>query len=164
MKIEIFKKIGKSIYGPDLYKDLKQDKPGSSVAYYFKFVLILSIILGIFWGIGLVANINSYLTIENVSRFTSIYPAELDLKVQNGEFSTNVQEPYHIPVPKEWNLGNATNTISNLVVIDTSVDKFSPDILTENKTMFFVTKNSLISDKKGTLQVMSIWSAEESEV
>jgi hypothetical protein len=156
--MNIFKKIGKSIYGPELYQDLKTVSTGSALKYYFKLALILSAVSGIILGFILVANVKTYLTEEAVSGIVSVYPAELNLKIANGEFSTNVKEPYFIPMPENWQAAQATssdNRIENLAVIDTSVDKFSANILTENKTALFVTKNSILSYEDGSLKVTS---------
>lgn len=156
--MNIFKKMGKSIYGPELYQDLKTVSTGSALKYYFKLALILSAVSGVILGFILVANVKTYLTEEAVSGIVSVYPAELNLKIANGEFSTNVKEPYFIPMPKDWQVSQASSSddkIENLAVIDTSVDKFSSNILAENKTALFITKNSILSYEDGSLKVTS---------
>ena len=158
--MNFFKKIWKSVYGPELYQDPKNTAPGVAIKYYLLLAVLVSIIWGVYIGSGLVVSVKSILTNESVANFVSVYPAELDLKISNGEFSTNVKEPYFIPIPKNWQSAqkgtSSAPKIENIAVIDTSVDKISPDILTENKTALFITKNSIISDKNGVLQITNI--------
>ena len=157
--MNIFKEIKKSVYGSDLYNNLRSEKTGSSIKYYFKFILLISIIPTVIWTFSTIPTLKDLLSSENISKFTTFYPADLNLKIKDGQFSTNVVEPYYIPIPekyKENNLNNNKRKIDNLVVINTKVENFSPDILEQNKTIAFITKNSIITEKDSGLQVVPL--------
>jgi len=88
----------------------------------------------------------------------SAYPAELVITIKNGEATTNVNEPYFIPVStvqpliedfKTKVLGAYSPTINNLLVIDTaaSVDDFyalSTYALLTKTTFSYINDNSAI--------------------
>lgn len=159
--MNIFKKIGKSIYGAEFYKSLRTEKTGSSVKFYLKYSLLLSIVPAIVWSFIFMPNIKDFLNSENVSKFISIYPEELVLTIKDNKFSTNVTEPYTIALPGEFKIapyksadGTEHEGYDNAVVIDTTLESFPSDILKKNKTMAFVTKDSVILEKDGGLQVM----------
>jgi hypothetical protein len=155
--MNIFKKIKSSIYGPDFFNSLKSEKTDSSIIFYFKFTLMLSVISAVVMSFTAIPTFNGFLTKESVNEFVSLYPAELNLKISDGQFSTNVTEPYYIAFPKDDEpLKSGEKQVDNFVVIDTSVESFSPDILDKNKTMIFLTKNSVISEKDGGLSVMPL--------
>jgi hypothetical protein len=159
ISMEIFKKIGQSIYGLDLYKSLKTGETKESVKYYFKFILILAIIVGLLMGFYLIVNIRLNLTTENITKAVAVYPADLKIKFENGQISTNVSGPAYIPMPKDIEFINKSETyskIENFAVIDPSVTTFNSSILTDNKTLLFITKDSIITEKDGDLEVVSM--------
>jgi hypothetical protein len=157
--MNIFKKIGNSVYGVELYTSLRVEKTGPSVKYYFKFIILLSAIWAIALSFFWIPTLKGFLSSKSISDLISLYPAELTLKIDNGQFSTNVKEPYFIKFPKK-EVASSTDSgrdeVENFVVIDTSIESFSPDVLKQNDTFVLVTKNSVISDKDGTLQVMPL--------
>ncbi len=157
--MNIFKKIGKSVYGPEFYSSLKLEKTSASVKYYLKFVLLISIIPALVWSSTLIPSLFNLLSAENVAKTVALYPAELVLTIKDGQFSTNVTEPYYIPLPEKFK-GDTSDSnkrvVDNFVVIDTKIENFTPDILEQYKTSVLITKNSVISEKDGGLQVMPL--------
>jgi hypothetical protein len=154
--MNIFKQIGKSIYGPEFYTGLKAETVGPAIKYYLKLVLLVSIIPALSWTIFVFPDVRSLLEPQNVTSLVSVYPAELELKIKDGQFSTNVVEPYVIAVPGGYEVeaDSSEEVPKNLVVIDTSIESISPNILKENSALFFITKNSIIGAKDGGLQVI----------
>jgi hypothetical protein len=157
--MSIFKQIGQSVYGRDFYAGLRAEKTTFSIKYYLKLGLLLSILPALGWSVFVLPDIRAMLEPENVSAIVSNYPAELELKIKDGQFSTNVVEPYSIPVPAgftESEDSTSESKVKNLVVIDTSIESISPSILKDNSAAFFITKNSIIGPKDGGLQVISM--------
>ncbi|MEI8339337.1 MAG: DUF1189 family protein [bacterium] len=157
--MEIFKKIGQSVYGLDLYKSLKTGETKEAVKYYFKFILILAVIVGLLMGFYLIVNIRLNLTSENIAKAVAVYPADLKIKLENGQFSTNSVGVARIPMPKDIEFIKNSETYSkfdNFAVIDPTIKAFPPSILTDNKTFLFITKDSIITEKDGALEVVSV--------
>jgi hypothetical protein len=152
--MNIFKTIGKSIYGPEFYATLATESKSSAAKYYFKFLLLLALLGAIIFSIVQIPRIRAVLSVENVSTLTALYPAELAVSVKEGKFVTNVKEPYQIPV-KDFD--TTKDEPANAVVIDTKADAVSFETFKKYDTYVLVNKDSVISIKEnGILQIAPV--------
>src|SRR3989344_3778063 len=144
--MNIFKLIAKSVYGPDLYLSLKDKKFGFSLAYFFKFILLLSLLVAIVTGIIIGPKINDFIQ-RFGTRMVEYYPDELEITIKDGKTSTNVNEPYYLPIPDEFIgaleseavvYGINQTEIENLLVIDTK-QTFSVESFEQYKTLALLT-------------------------
>jgi hypothetical protein len=132
-------KIQSSIYSPEFYSKIAKQSFGSAISYYLILSLLLTVITAAF-------PIYSFLTggrneIQTFAdQIKDIYPSELEVEVKNGAVTTNVEEPYFIPVPTEDKNASAEG---NLVVIDTKTP-FSAKQFNEYRTFVWVTKDTLV--------------------
>lgn len=118
-----------------------------SLKYFLFFSLLLSIVTTVFLSVSMVIPLNEFLA--KVPRLlVKVYPAELEVRIRKGQVSTNVEEPYYIPlqqveqsVKEEFQVKGATSEeIRNLVVIDTAA---SVEDLSKYQTAVLVTKQYL---------------------
>lgn len=143
--------IHSSIYDPEFYESLKHKSFSFSVAYFLKLALIASFIFGVYTAVTIapkvVDSINSY-----GLRALALYPDNLEVKIIDGIVSTNVSEPFVIPLPDEYKKSQSVEETSlgliNLLVIDTKKD-FNRKIFNDYKTYTLVTKDSVIYREGG---------------
>jgi hypothetical protein len=137
-----FQTVNQAIFSPGFYQSMPQRTFGQALWYMLRLTMLLVLGLSLVLVVPLAKN---WGTIKaGVEEFENIYPAELVLTLEDGSLSTNVEEPYVIPLPKslteneDW---DQEEMPQNLVVIDTSSD-FSIDKMEEYNTLAWVTDNS----------------------
>lgn len=148
--MNILQKIAKSIYGPELYADLANQPTSSSIKYYLKFLLLLTLVSTIILSATFISFTRSALTDEKVAETIAYYPADLTLKAKDGVFVTNVTEPYKIPF-KEENVKEGEP--QNIVVIDTKVDAVSLSSFEAYDTLLLINKDSVIATDDNSLKI-----------
>lgn len=137
--MNFLKTIINSIYSPPFYLSIPQKSFGSALGYFLLLALLLTIVRSIF-------PIWSFLTVGQnevkifIDQMVNAYPHELEVRVRNGKVTTNVQEPYSIPLPEDKN--RTAEDDSNLVVIDTNTP-FSAAQFNQYKTIAWVAKDSI---------------------
>jgi hypothetical protein len=136
--MNFFEKIKKSIYSPDFYASV----PESSFWKAFRYLLLLFFILAVLQTIIMslaVKNIEKELGTLLTNTVNS-YPEELQVELKDGKVSTNVSEPYFIPLPEgdNWEEEN----IKNLIVIDTKTP-FSAPQFNVYESAAWVTKDAV---------------------
>jgi len=143
------KTIRNSIYSPSFYVSIPQKKLSSAMGYFFLLILLVTVVESIspIWSFSTVGQTEIKKFVDKVKNF---YPSELVVKIQKGKVSTNVPEPYYIPLPEYT--GKTAQDASNLVVIDTKTP-FSIDQFNQYKTIAWVTKDSVITKNEGKIQI-----------
>ncbi len=146
--MKLLTEIRNSIYNPIYYRVVRSESTKKSLGYYYRFTLTLSVILTIIFAIIFVPLLTLFTQIVK-GELANWYPAELELRLRSGELSTNVTEPYKIPLPEKWReeimesdqvkLGD----LENLLVIDTT-HEFDLKQFEAYKTPAWLTKNSLV--------------------
>jgi hypothetical protein len=155
-----FSVFKKSLTSPAYYVDILKAPFSFSLKYLLVYFFFYAVIGTTFLGITTVPSLSQFLT-ALPKRIEAIYPPELEIVVKNGIVSTNVNEPYALPlqtVEKAFTdkvLGLSTVApVVNLLVIDTkgSVENFS-----NYQTMILLTqKNIAVVDKDNVLKMYSI--------
>ncbi len=158
--MNIITQIRSSVYNPEFYANLRQEKGSYSAKYYLKFALILSLVATALLSIKAVPMVKAFVS-EFGQKVVEQFPAELVLTVTDNKVSVNVPEPYYIAMPEELTKHNESNGYAdtsrlgsdnnkaNLLVIDTK-STFSIDKYKEYDTPAWLTVDSLVmQDNKG---------------
>ena len=144
----------KSHTSPAYYKELLPVKFSFSLKYFYLYFLLYALIGTIYVGFMVAPPVSKFLS-ALPAKVQSLYPDELIVTIKNGEVSTNVEEPFSIPLSRFEELFTpdsvlGTNTVSpeNLIVIDTEgqVDDFA----TYRTAVLITKKNVVIMDNDGT--------------
>lgn len=100
--------------------------------------------------------------LELITELKANYPADLEIKVTNGQISVNRPQPFIVPLPKKLKVGGNVNAnyndsfanVDNLVVFDSAG---TLDDFTRYKTLILVnSKNIMQKSNNGTTTVRSL--------
>jgi len=172
--------IRQSIYGPRFYAHVATQLPlKESIRYFYSLVLILSVVLSLVLGAALIPTLQFYMT-SVLGSAVSGFPSDLTLHLQNGLATTDEVKVYTIPMTDDLKpmFSDSTHPApANLLVVDTdgllgatsSVIATSPatstslavpasieDRFKATSTVFLLTRDSLITDKDGTIATQSL--------
>lgn len=111
--MKFLQQVKSSIYDPQFYRKGTVKSLGKAVGYYFLLCLCLTILHTALLVPSLLKNI-TWLTTTGVQQVINTFPGELQVSVHNGLVTTNVSQPYVIPLSSP-----TTDTMKNLIVIDT---------------------------------------------
>lgn len=129
------KAIAGSIYSPAFYADALKKGLDRALGYF----LLLALLLSAFTTAPLVysfAREGQPEIKKIVTNIVDYYPSELEVKIRNGQVTTNIKEPYMIPIPKD----SSSDQISNIIVIDTTTP-FSLSKFNEYSTLAWLSKD-----------------------
>lgn len=143
--MNFFTTIKNSIYSPEFYSSVPLSSFWKAFRYLLLFFVILAVIQTIIVSltIGVVQKeLNTFLTTA-----INYYPKELEVTLKNGQVTTNVKEPYFIPLPKgkDWE----REKIKNLIVIDTKTP-FSAQQFNMYSAGMWITKDAAYYKKNNT--------------
>lgn len=128
-----------SVYDPKFYAGIKKQSLGQALKYFFFLILGLTIlntlILSYELGVKVPQEIRNF-----VSQMANSYPADLEVKIENGKVVTNAKQPFFIPFPQGENINN--ESLNNFLVIDTETPYSAPQFQ-QYKTLAWLTKDSL---------------------
>ena len=152
--------LKRSLTSPDYYAAIIK-APFSFSLKFFYFYFFLYSLIGTAFIIPKLIPLKT-LVLALPSKLEKIYPAELEIKIDKGQASTNVVEPYFFSLKDMEKifqesdvLGAKTPVVRNLLVIDTKalIEDFSA-----YETLILLTKNNLvIQDKEnGGFRVYSL--------
>lgn len=149
------KKVKSSVYDPAYYSEVINSSFGSSLKYFFKLIILIAFIGSIYASFIVIPNFNSL--VKNFgNELIDTYPSELEIKFKNGVVSTNVTEPYIIPVPKdEINKDYGKLKYDNLLVIDTKSD-FTMEKFSSYNTVILLTKNAVVSRDNNKITITDL--------
>lgn len=154
---EFFENIKKSIYSPAYYRELINKPFSFSFKYYLLFSLCFTLILTIPMSVRNIPKLKA--GIDSVSSsIIDKFPEELEVKIKDGQVSTNVTEPYYFKTPKEFSDSvekEESSKFENLLVIDTQsgtdLNKFA-----EYKTIILLTDKNLVYYNNEKITVQSL--------
>jgi len=147
-----FKNLSRSLFDLEFYQELLKTPISFSFKYlYFLLYLILLVNTLLFLPnlFQLKKEIPQFIkTVQTTSK--NFYPEELVVNIKDGALSTNVKEPYAIPLPKELMTKGETSELKNLVVIDTQAN---PENFKKYATAVLITKKSFVYPKEDKYEV-----------
>lgn len=139
---QLISHIKQSVFSPEYYHELLSRPLGYSWKYYSALAMLIAMFLTIVSSIPLVPRVNKA-THELPAKFFVYYPDALELHVQNGVITSNVEEPYFLPVPEMFKSEFSQNpNIEHFAVIDTKTP-ISLDAFRAYKTVMWVGGNAL---------------------
>lgn len=134
-----------SSFKPNYYNDVLKAPFSFSLKYFLCLFFTLSFLTTFSVSIFLIQKVNPYLS-QLKTTLPNLYPDELHLTIKDGQVSTNVQEPYFLPLkpeifPQEFKDALKGQTIiQNILVIDTQAQ---PGELKKYQTFILLTKDSV---------------------
>lgn len=154
---ELIDNIQKSIYGPEHYQAILTQPLRASFKYFAALALLLTVFLTIISSIPLIMNANVFVH-EFPAKFFAYFPDELEVTVVNGVVSSNVAEPYFLPIPTELSaaMGSKKGTLTNIAVIDTATP-FSLDQFAAYKSALWIGRDQMVYvDDGGAIKIQPI--------
>ncbi len=151
--MHFLRQIKNSIYGRDFYASLRTQPLSYSFTYFFKFILLCAVIATIYGSIIFLPLLRSFSS-EVSTGFINHFPAELAVTIASGKASSNVTEPYFIPMPAELkdhkvSVNGTEPDTANVLVIDTK-NAFTIEQYEKYDAVAWLTADSLIThDNKG---------------
>ncbi|MEX0918759.1 MAG: DUF1189 family protein [Candidatus Paceibacterota bacterium] len=156
----MFKLIKQSIYNPAFYRSLLERPLSWSLFYFFKLAIIAALILTMvasFTAVPALVNVLSDLKGEVLN----IYPAELEIVIENGQVRSNVSEPYFIDLPPVLADQEVSEDIDHLLVIDTTAeplagyDKYNAYALLTDRHLVYRQNSNLGSELAVVVQPLA---------
>lgn len=134
----------KSAFKPDYYQDVIKAPFSFSLKYFLFLFFSFGLLTTITFSFYLLKEFNPNLN-KLKTAIIKLYPSELEIKINNGQVSTNVNEPYFIPLkpeifPKEISQALKNQPRQNILVIDT---KAHPSDIKKYQTFSLLSKDSL---------------------
>lgn len=136
-----------AIYNPSFYRRLVQEgKAHEGFVHIFKMYIVLSLL----WGIFLTATFFAplLLNIATTDAVRENYPADLVVTIEDGQLSTNQEEPYLIPNPKG-------EEVENILVIDTE-EGITLDTINSYSFFAFITKTDVVVKERKETRMFSL--------
>jgi hypothetical protein len=125
-----------SVYSPRFYASMPERSGGGALGYFLVLALLCAAVAGV-PSLPPVLALGATFT-EWVEQGVGLWPAELEVRVTNGQASTNVPEPYLIPLPS----GQESAQLKNLLVIDTRTP-YSAAQFNRYQTVAWLTRDTL---------------------
>lgn len=145
--MKFLNQIKDSIYSPEFYSNAAQMAFGKALVYFLLLALLLTIIRSSVIIFPIVTSAQQGIT-KFMNEAAGIYPQELVVRIQKGQVSTNVKEPYFVSVPKSG--GSAT--VESILVIDTKTP-FSTSQFNQYKAVVWLTKDSIFYKSNNSSEV-----------
>lgn len=100
--MNFFRDIKNSIYNPAYYQTVRQQSFTSSLKYFAKLSVLVACIASIIPIVGILGVLifKQDTLVQARMGIINAFPQELSIHVQDGKLSTNVDEPYAIPMPR----------------------------------------------------------------
>ncbi len=137
--MEFFRTIRKSVYDRAFYVTAKTENFAVALKYYSLFIVCMAILVSIPLAVSFGAWSSQVKTTGDIrTKALAIYPDELVLTFQDGQMTSNVKEPYAIPMPKEFNI----KELKNIIVINTN-GSITPDDFNKYDTSAILGKDAV---------------------
>ncbi len=152
----------KTFTSPSYYGHILKAPFSFSLKFYFFYFFLYALITTTIITVTGLLPMNKFI-LRLPALATQAYPEELTITIRNGDVSTNVPEPYAIPVErveKLFNdyqkevLGSKSDTIRNIFVVDT---KASIEDIDKYNTFALLTKSHIsYRDDRGTIKTVPL--------
>lgn len=117
--MKFFQTLKRSVYDPDLYREVAERPFSQAFVFFVKYILLLSGVVSLI-GVFLVAVFLFGGKFDGVMRSVGAwYPEDLVVTIEDGFLSTNQEQPYAIPIPVEGGIRSDDRNFDYLVVFDT---------------------------------------------
>lgn len=152
-----FETFTKTIYNPVFYRSIAEAPLKEALVFYVKVALFLATVMTIIFTIVLVPQGIRFVKERAPVLVKQYYPEQLVVKIDKGEVSVNVPEPYIVSNKAEMPQTLNEKPVKNLIVIDTRGD-FESSKFNEYDTFALLTKHEFATrddNGKTTIQNLS---------
>lgn len=155
-----------SVYGPAFYRAIGERRLLSVFGYFALLILLSSVMTSTVPVVDIATFIFRPSEEKDAIRkeVLALYPEELSVRFENGTISTNVAEPYAIPLPRalKAEIGATAKYPSNLLVIDTGKAISASDFETLD-TIAILSKDSIgfHDSEKNKTEIQSLGNAQQ---
>jgi hypothetical protein len=165
--MKFFQTVRDSAYNPTFYRQSIAGEGPSPIKYFFRLIATVSIVLVVSSAVSFFVWLSS---VGGVDAFRStalaLYPEALVLEYRDGHVTSNVDEPYLIPIPDRFKetsepTGDPSSALDNLLVIDTT-HTIVPEDLARHKTAVILGGDALwFRDSDGiSVESFATWKRE----
>lgn len=154
--MDIFKKIAKSIYGPEFYRNLLSQPFSFSAKYLALFTLLFSLALAGVVSLRLIPEV-SQIPKAVRSGVVENFPDQIEIVISKGAASTNTEGVVEIKTPASWSSADSqVKNPANLVVVDIESEA-SADKLMQYDTAVLLTKKYIVyQDGNGEITTQTL--------
>ena len=156
--MSLWRTIRASIYSPAFYRSLPGRKLSFSLKYFYSLGVALAIVFAATTSFRALPLITQFLDQAGQTLVVN-FPDELAVTIKNGEASTNVAEPYVLPLPDELKTEvekNGKRAPANLLVINTA-SQASVESWTAHDTFILITKRNIVAGEEPGGRVQIEW-------
>jgi hypothetical protein len=140
----------KSLFSLSYYRDVLKSRFKFSIKYFLAFSFLLGFLSILSISLSILPQVNIFLE-RFKNRAYTVYPSDLVITLKNGELSTNVTEPFHIPFPYELFSQNVPSISDQqqtyLMTIDT---KANAQDFTKSQSLILVTHDKYVFASENT--------------
>ena len=139
-----FKTLGASLYSPGFYAEIHKRTFGQAFWFFARLALLVSTGVTLMIGVPILAILLGF-SGNFDEKITEAYPNELVITIDQGKVTTNVEEPYSIPIPftdTELQKFPSEFRAKNLIVLDTKTP-FTGEQFEAYETLAWLTRDSL---------------------
>lgn len=157
--MSFFSNIKNSIYNPQYYGDVMLKPFSYSLKYFFGLILFLTLLSTLVYSFTFIPTVKT--VIDNIDvGIAKSYPDNLEITITGGKASSNVQEPYFIKLPADWEAEKGSD-FESILTIDTK-NTFSLEQFDIYNTTCILNKDSFTChDQQGTIKIMSLSSVSD---
>jgi len=151
---KFFADFKNSIYNPNYYKEILHKPFSYSFKYFLTFSLVVSFLMALTLSLVLLPKFTPILSNLEL-KVTRNYPQGLEVKVENGQASANVPQPYFIKTPQSVRASGSQIEKDNIIVLDTE-NTFNLDKFYSYKTISVLNKDSFTYLENDKLTIQSL--------
>ncbi|TSC81824.1 MAG: Uncharacterized protein G01um101420_828 [Parcubacteria group bacterium Gr01-1014_20] len=157
MKLQLIDNFKNSVYSPEFYRSLESKPISFSVKYFFKLALVFVIVLTTIISFELIPRVNFFLNKLGPELLSSI-PEDVEVKITGGRATSNLVEPFSIPMPPSFlstqeELGIEIPT--NLLVVNTQ-SPFESDKFDSYDTLLLLASDTFVRGEENEIQVIKL--------
>lgn len=151
--VEFFTTLKNSIYNPKFYSNIAKQSSFAALGYFLLLVTLLTLIrtATLFYPLYIQTPQSAKSFIESVK---SYYPNELEVKINQGKVSSNVNEPYFILFPNS--IDYFTGEIENILVIDTKTPFTASQFKDYSTIAWLASDNLFVKDKSSSFRAIDL--------
>lgn len=148
----------KSLTSKHFYDFVSKESSKNAWKFFIKSVFLVGAIILVVGAIEIVPLFRVINDPQLSTKISSVYPKDLVLKINSGKLSTNVQEPYSIPITNLSSVFPDISEISplynNIITINTNSD-FSMEEYIKSKSVIYLTKDYFVFNDNNSVKFES---------
>jgi|GEM_PF-6657071 len=134
-----------SIYDPVFYRGLPGTPLRSSLSYFAKLAILLTVIGTIFFGISVLPPLTRFLKNDNLVRIANYFPEDLTFTLRGGTVSINGADPRYIDGPGGYDGSKHLIVIDTKTVLTPETEAvFLEDTMKKHDASIWISKDSVI--------------------